>query len=43
MKRAIITIRESGYVNVPDGYIWMSFSELVGLFDVVAPTLKAAI
>lgn len=43
MKRAIITISESGYVSIPDGDIWMSFSELVGLFDVAAPTLKAAI
>ena len=43
MERAIITISESGKVNIPDGNIWMSFSELVGLFDVVAPTLKAAI
>ena len=43
MERAIITISESGYVNIPDGNVWMSFSELVVLFDVAAPTLKAAI
>ena len=43
MERAIITISESGCVNIPDGNIWMSFSELVGLFDVAVPTLKAAI
>lgn len=43
MERAIITITESGNVNIPDGNIWMSFSELVVLFDVAAPTLKAAI
>ena len=43
MKRAIITISENGRVNIPSGNVWMSFSELVGLFDVVAPTLKAAI
>ena len=43
MKRTIITISESGYVNIPDGDVWMSFSELVVLFDVAAPTLKAAI
>jgi len=43
MERAIVTICKSGYVNIPDGNIWMSFSELVGLFDVGAPTLKAAI
>ena len=43
MERAIITISESDYVNIPDGNRWMSFSELVVLFDVAAPTLKAAI
>lgn len=43
MKRAIITISESGKVNIPDGNIWMSFVELVVLFDVAAPTLKSAI
>ena len=43
MKRAIITISESGYVNIPDSNVWMSFSELIGLFGVSAPTLKAAI
>ena len=43
MERAIITISESGYVNIPDGDVWMSFSELIGLFGVSAPTLKAAI
>ncbi len=43
MKRTIITISESGYVNIPDSNVWMSFSELVMLFDVAAPTLKAAI
>lgn len=43
MERAIITISESGCVNIPDGNIWMSFAELVGLFDVTAPALKAAI
>ena len=43
MERAIITISESGCVNIPDGNIWMSFSELVVLFDVAAPTLKSAI
>ena len=43
MERAIITISESGYVNIPDGDVWMSFSELVMLFDVAVPTLKAAI
>ena len=43
MERAIITISESCNVNIPDGDVWMSFAELVGLFDVAAPTLKAAI
>ena len=43
MERAIITISESGYVNILDGKVWMSFSELVVLFDVAAPTLKTAI
>ena len=42
MKRAIITISESGYVNIPDSNVWMSFSELVGLFGVSAPAVKAA-
>ena len=43
MERTIITISESGNVSIPDSNIWMSFSELVVLFDVAAPTLKAAI
>ena len=43
MERAIITISESGKVNIPDSNIWMLFSELVVLFDVAAPTLKATI
>ena len=43
MGRAIITISESGCVNIPNVNIWMSFSELVVLFDVAAPILKAAI
>ncbi|MBO5017788.1 MAG: hypothetical protein J6C56_02880 [Alistipes sp.] len=43
MERTIITINESGCVNIPDGNVWMSFAELVVLFDVSAPTLKAAI
>ena len=43
MERAIITISESGNVNIPDVNVWMSFSELVGLFGVSAPTLKNAI
>lgn len=43
MERTIITISESGNVSIPDGNVWMSFAELVGLFDVAVPTLKAAI
>ena len=43
MERAIITIRESGRVNIPSGNVWMSEMELVELFGVIAPTLQAAI
>ena len=43
MERAIITINESGYVNIPDGDVWMPEMELVELFGVIAPTLRAAI
>ena len=41
MEREIITISENGRVNIPSGNIWMS--ELVELFGVIAPTLRAAI
>ena len=43
MERAIITIRESGRVNIPSGNVWMSEMELVELFRVIAPTLRSAI
>lgn len=43
MKRAIVTISESGRVNIPSGNIWMSEMELMELFGVIAPTLRAAI
>ena len=43
MERAIITINESGYVNIPDGNVWMSEMKLVELFGVIAPTLRTAI
>ena len=43
MVRAIITISESGRVNIPSGNVWMSEMELVELFGVIAPTLRAAI
>ena len=43
MERAIITISESGRVNIPCGNVWMSEMELVELFGVIAPTLRVAI
>ena len=43
MERAIITISESGRVNIPSGNVWMSEMELVELFGVIAPTLRATI
>ena len=43
MERAIITISESGTVNIPSNSVWMSEMELVELFGVTAPTLRAAI
>ena len=43
MERAIITISESGKVNIPSGNVWMSEMELMELFGVIAPTLRAAI
>lgn len=43
MERTIITISESGKVKNPSGNVWMSEMELVELFGVIAPTLRAAI
>ena len=43
MGRTIITISENGTVNIPSAEIWMSEMELVELFGVIAPTLRAAI
>ena len=43
MERAIITISENGNVNIPSDNVWMSEMELVELFGVTAPTLRAAI
>ena len=43
MERAIITISESGNVNIPDSNVWMSEMELVDLFGVIAPTLQSSI
>lgn len=43
MERPIITISESGKVNIPSNSVWMSEMELVELFGVIAPTLQSAI
>lgn len=45
MERNIITMSESGNMIIPDNvaYIWMSEPELMELFGVIAPTLRAAI
>lgn len=45
MKRGIITMDESGNIIMPENIadIWMSEPELVELFGVIAPTLRAAI
>ena len=43
MERAIITISENGNVNIPSTNVWMSEIELVELFGVIAPTLRAVI
>ena len=45
MKRATITMDGCGRVAVPSDAVnvWMSEMELVKLFDVIAPTLRAAI
>ena len=43
MERAIITISESGNVNIPSDNVWMSEMELVELFGVIAPTLRTTI
>ena len=45
MKRATITMDEYGRVAVPSdaASVWMSEMELVKFFDVIAPTLCAAI
>ena len=43
MERTIITIGENGRVNIPSSNVWMSEMELVELFGVIAPTLRAAI
>ena len=45
MKRTIITMDGCGRVAVPSdtANVWMSEMELVKLFDVIAPTLRASI
>ena len=45
MKRTTITMDGCGSVAVPSDVanVWMSEMELVRLFDVIAPTLRAAI
>lgn len=46
MERGIITISEYGTVilpDVPNENVWMSEMELVELFGVIAPTLRAAV
>lgn len=43
MKRNIIEITEHGTVVIPDRDIWMSEAELVSMFGVSAPTVRAAI
>lgn len=43
MERKVITISESGRVDIPGGDVWISEMELVELLGVIAPTLRAAI
>lgn len=45
MERGIITMNESGNIIMPENVadIWMSELELVELFGVIAPTIRAAI
>ena len=43
MKRNIIEIAEHGTVIIPSETAWMSEAELVSLFGVIAPTVRAAI
>lgn len=45
MKRGILAISESGNIIMPEIVtdIWMSEPELVELFGVIAPTLRAAV
>ena len=45
MERSIITIGESGNIIMPNNItdIWMSEPELVELFGITAPALRAAV
>ena len=43
MKRNIIEITEHGTLIIPSETVWMSEAELVCLFGVIAPTVRAAI
>ena len=43
MERAIITINDSGNVNIPSDNVWMFEMELVELFGVMTPTLRVNI
>ena len=45
MERNIIRMSESSNIIIPDNvaYIWMSEPELVELFGIIAPALRAAI
>lgn len=45
MERSIIAMDETGYILMPDNAadIWMSEPELVELFGVTAPALRAAV
>lgn len=43
MERGIITIDEYGAVTIPSDEVWMNEMELIDLFGVIAPTIRAAI
>ena len=43
MKRNIIEITEHGTITIPSETVWMSEAELVSLFGVIVPTVRAAI
>lgn len=43
MKRNIIEMTEHGTVTIPSEPVWMSEAELVSLFGVIAPIIRAAI